>query len=126
MWRNYAQEAWKEMKSAASPFLSPEALTVLEHVLARIAPDIYGGMLKLDVKTFAKELRPVYEKAKGNNVNFYSFEHFLHLLYILGIFLTKRRDEYDQDIFYSYHRGNRNYHSNGEVRIHPTVLKAFG
>jgi hypothetical protein len=68
----------------------------------------------------------VYDKAKRQQANFYDFEHFLHLLYILGIFLTRRRDAHDQDIFHSYHRGNRNYHASGEVKIHPTVLKAFG
>lgn len=126
VWRNYAQEAWKEMKSAASPFLSPEAITVFEHVLAKLAPNIFDGSLKLDVKSFADFVRPVYTKAKGRNANFYSFDHFLHLLYILGIFLTRRRDVHEQDIFHSYHRGNRNYHANGEVKLHPTVLKAFG
>src|SRR5260370_22099326 len=105
VWRNYAQEAWKEMKSAASPFLTPGALTSFEHVLAKLAPNIFDGSIKLDVKTFAEYLKPVYLKAKGNHSNFYTFDHFLHLLYILGIFLTRRRDEYNQDIFYSYHRG---------------------
>lgn len=126
VWRNYAQEAWKEMKSAASPFLPPSALSLFEDTLARIAPSIFEGTLKLDVAQFGNEMRPVYELAKGQQSNFYNFEHFLRLLYILGIFSTRRKDAKDQEIFHSYHRGNRNYHAGGQVLIHPTVLKAFG
>jgi hypothetical protein len=126
VWRSYSQEAWKEMKSAASPFLTPSALSLLDDTLADLAPNIFDGSLKLTVDEFGKRLKPVYEKAKGQHVNFYNFEHFLRLLYILGIFLTKRRDAKEQDIFHSYHRGNRNHHATGEVMLHPAVLKAFG
>lgn len=126
VWRNYSQEAWKEMKSSASPFLSPEALAIFEDTLAKLAPSVFDGSLKLTVDTFGNFMRPVYDLARKNQKNFYNFEHFLRLLYILGIFLTRRRDALDQDIFHSYHRGNRNFHANGDVMIHPTVLKAFG
>ena len=70
--------------------------------------------------------KPVYEIAKQDQTNFYDFDHFMRLLYILGIFLTKKRGAHEEDIFYGYHRGNRNFHADGEVMIHPTVLKAFG
>jgi hypothetical protein len=126
VWRNYSQESWKEMRSAASPFLPPPALALLDEILAEHAPQIFDGSLKLDVTKFGKIIKPVYDSAKGLNVNFYTFDHFLRLLYILGIFLTKRRGANEQDIFYSYHRGNRNFHANGEVMIHTAVLKAFG
>lgn len=126
VWRNYSQEAWRELKSAASPFLPPNALSLFEETLARVAPAIFDGSAKYTVETFSELLRPVYELAKHNHANFYDFTHFMRLLYILGIFLTKRRDALEQDIFHSYHRGNRNYHANGEVMVHPTVLKAFG
>lgn len=126
VWRNYAQESWKEIKSSASPFLSPAALVQFEETLARITPEIFDGSKKYDVKAFGELFLPVYEMAKENQKNFYGFDHFLRLLYILGIFNTRRRDAIDQDIFHSYHRGNRNYHANGEVLVHPTVLKAFG
>ena len=126
VWRNYAQEAWKEIKSAASPFLSPAAISRLEEELRSETPGIYEGSVKHDIESFSQLLLPVYEIAKGELRNFYDFDHFLRLMYILGIFSTRRRDANDQDIFHGYHRGNRNFHSDGAVLIHPTVLKAFG
>jgi hypothetical protein len=44
VWRNYAQESWKEIKSAAAAFLLPEALTLFEHILAKLAPNILGAL----------------------------------------------------------------------------------
>ena len=126
VWRNYSQESWKEIKSAASPFLPPAAISRFEETLRGEAPSMFDGSNRLDIKSFSTILRPVYEIAKGDLSNFYDFDHFLRLLYILGIFATRRRDANDNDIFHSYHRGNRNYHSDGLVLIHPTVLKAFG
>lgn len=126
VWRNYSQEAWKEIKSAASPFFPPAAISRFEETLRGETPSIFDGTNRLDVKSFSAILRPVYEIAKGDLNNFYDFDHFLRLQYILGIFATRRRDANDHDIFHSYHRGNRNFHSDGLALIHPTVLKAFG
>jgi hypothetical protein len=126
VWRNYSQEAWKELKSSASPFMNPPALVDFENVLGDLAPSQFDGSDRLDIDKFSKILQPVFDKAKGSQQNFYSFEHFLRLLYILGIFSTKRKDANENDIYHSYHRGNRNFHANGLVLIHPTVLKALG
>ncbi len=126
VWRNYAQESWKEIKSSASPFLNPEALAKFEEIFSQIVPAVYDGTQKYNIDTFGELFLPVYEIASVNQKNFYGFAHFIRLLYILGIFNTRRHDANEQDIFHSYHRGNRNYHSNGDVLIHPTVLKAFG
>jgi hypothetical protein len=125
VWRRYAQDAWNEMKSSASPFLSPEALSILENTLRKHAPDWFQNE-KITVSDFGKIMRPVYEKAKGTNVNFYDFQHFLNLLYILGLFGTRHESGRHEIIFQTYHRGNRSFHSDGEVQIHPTVMKAFG
>lgn len=126
VWRVYAQQAWNEIKSSASPFLSPPALTVLESELRKVTPEVLDGRSKLDVDQFSAIMRPVYEKAKGTNTNFYDFEHFMNLLYILGLFQTRRRNANQEDIWQSYHRGNRSFQRDGQVLIHPTVLKAFG
>jgi hypothetical protein len=71
-------------------------------------------------------MAPIYELAKSDHANFYAFDHFMRLLYILGVFSTRREGANEQDIFQSYHRGNRNFHANGDVLIHPIILKAFG
>lgn len=126
VWRSSAQEAWRELKSAASPFLTPEALALFEQKLATIAPAIFDKSLILNMEKLKAQMMPVYNKAKGKHENFYSFDHFIRLLYILGIFSTKRKEAGQEDIFHSYHRGNRNPHHDGEVMIHPTILKAFG
>ena len=126
VWRNYSQESWKEIKSAASPFLPPPAISKFEETLRSEAPRIFDGTSHLDIRSLSVILEPVYELARGKSSNFYDFDHFLRLLYILGIFATRRRDAHDKEIFHSYHRGNRNFHADGAVLIHPTVLKAFG
>lgn len=125
VWRRYSQEAWKDIRSSASPFLSPGALSLFDETLARITPDIMNGSKRYDLPEFAETLRPVYQLSKDNQENFYDFDHFMRLLYIIGIFATRNKDS-SQDIYHSYHRGNRNYHSGGHVLVHPTVLKAFG
>ncbi len=125
VWRRYAQDAWNEMKSSASPFLSPEALSLLENILRKNVPDLFVNR-KLTVDEFSEILKPIYTKAKGNNVNFYDFEHFINLLYILGLFGTRHKSGEYETIYQTYHRGNRSFHPQGEIQIHPTVMKAFG
>jgi hypothetical protein len=48
-----------------------------------------GSKIKRLPSEFGEIMRPVYEKAKGTNVNFYDFQYFLNLLYILGLFGTR-------------------------------------
>ena len=125
VWRRYAQEAWNEVKSAASPFLNPEALSVLEDVMRTQAPKWFENE-RMTVDEFSEIVRPVYERARGNNRNFYNFRHFLQLLYILGLFGTVHTIRGAETIYQTYHRGNRSFHMQGVVRIHPAVMKAFG
>jgi len=114
VWRRYAHDAWSEMKSSASPFLSPDALSVLENTLRKHAPDWFQNV-KISVTEFGRIMEPVYEKAKGNNENFYDFQHFLNLLYILGLFGTRHKSGQHETIYQTYHRGNRSFHMEGEV-----------
>jgi hypothetical protein len=85
-----------------------------------------GSKIKRLPSEFGEIMRPVYEKAKGTNVNFYDFQYFLNLLYILGLFGTRHESGENEIIYQTYHRGNRSFHLQGEVQIHPTVMKAFG
>lgn len=126
VWRRYSQEAWNEIKSASSPFMNPPAIARLEGIFRTIVPDLIDKRLKLDVPEFAAIVRPVYEIARGENANFYDFDHFLDLLFILGIFRSLREDAFGESRMQSYHRGNRSYHRDGAVLIHPAVMKAFG
>ena len=126
VWRRYAHDAWNEMKSSASPFLPPNALSLLEETLRQNMPQWYEGRPKLTVSSFGDTMRPIFELAKGSNTNFYDFAHFMNLLYILGLFGTRHVSGIGENIFQTYHRGNRSFHAEGEVRIHPTVMKAFG
>lgn len=98
----------------------------MEQLFRRIVPNIIDKHEVYNYVTFKRELEPIYTLAKGDNVNFYSLEHFLELIYILGIFGTLRDDANGQAIVQTYHRGNRSFHRDGRVLIHPTVLKAFG
>ncbi len=125
VFRRYAQDAWNEMKSSASPFLTPEAISILENILRIHAPDWFQNKT-ITVAEFGEIMTPVYESAKGTNVNFYDFQHFLNLLYILGLFGTRHKSGEHEIILQTYHRGNRSFHMQGEVQIHPTVMKAFG
>lgn len=125
VWRRYAQDAWNEMKSSASPFLTPEALSILETTLRVHTPEWFQTK-RVAVAEFGKIMRPIYDAAKGNNKNFYDFDHFLNLLYILGLFGTRHESGDREVIYQTYHRGNRSFHMEGDVQIHPTVMKAFG
>lgn len=123
---NYAQRSWAEVQAASAAFLPPAGIAKLNAVLGELAPGIYDGSTILDIPLFAEKLRPVYEIARTDQSSFHDYPHFLRLIYILGIFGTRRIDAANQSIYYSYHRGNRNYHHDGRVMIHPAVLRAFG
>ena len=123
--RNYAMQSWNEMQAAAA-FLSPAGVAKLGDTLAKSAPLIFDGSLVLTVAAFKDIMKPVYDISIKQLSHMYDFEHFMRLLYILGIFSTRRQDARDQDIYYSYDRGNKNFHASGFVMVHPAVLKAFG
>jgi hypothetical protein len=91
-----------------------------------MAPAMFDRSVEMDLMQFGNIMKPVYDLARGSNKNFYDFEHFLNLMYILGLFQTRRRNANEEDIWQSYHRGNKSFYTDGEVLIHPAVLKAFG
>lgn len=126
VWRRYAQEAWNEIKSSASPFMNGPSIALIEGVFRDVVPKTISSRKKLTYEEFSAIMLPIYERAKGNNTSFYDFGHFLDLLYILGIFGTRKADERELMVIQSYHRGNRSYQRDGEILFHPTVLKAFG
>jgi hypothetical protein len=124
--RNYATQSWNEMQAASAAFLPPAGVAKLEDTLAKNAPLIFDGSLNLTVNAFKEMMKPIYDTSRGELSHMYDFEHFMRLLYILGIFSTRRQGARDQDIYYSYDRGNKNFHASGDVMVHPAVLKAFG
>ncbi|WP_152664680.1 P-loop ATPase, Sll1717 family [Devosia geojensis] len=126
VWRRYAQEAWNEIKSSASPFMNGSSIAALESVFRDVVPNAISSRHKHSYEEFSGIMRPIYDIARGNNKAFYDFDHFLDLLYILGIFGTRKQDENQLMVIQSYHRGNRSYQRDGEIVFHPTVLKAFG
>ncbi len=126
VWRNYAQLSWNEIKSSASPFMNAPSIAALEHTFREIVPKIMDKLISIKYEEFVEIMVPIYEIAKGKNTNFYNLNHFMELLYILGIFGTFREDASGQSILQTYHRGNRSFQRDGRVRIHPAVLKAFG
>jgi hypothetical protein len=124
--RNYATQSWNEMQAAAAAFLPPAGVAKLGDTLAKNAPVIFDGSLLLTVAAFRDIMKSVYDISTGELSHMYDFEHFMRLLYILDIFSTRRENAHDRDIYYSYDRGNKNYHASGYVMVHPAVLKAFG
>lgn len=126
VWRRYAQEAWNEIKSSASPFMSGPSIAQLESIFRQEIPEALSSPEKHTYDSFVKMMQPIYETAKGSNQNFYSLSHFLELLYILGIFGTRKKNSFGLNVIQTYHRGNRSFQRDGEVLFHPTILKAFG
>ncbi|MFC3324790.1 P-loop ATPase, Sll1717 family [Mesorhizobium cantuariense] len=126
IWRTYAQMSWNEIKSSASPFMNSQSIAEMENIFRKIVPNIIDKHTTYSYKTFLEVLKPIYTIARGSIAEFYSLEHFIELIYILGIFGTMRDDASGQAIVQTYHRGNRSFHRDGRVLIHPTVLKAFG
>jgi hypothetical protein len=117
--RNYAMQSWNEMQAAAAAFLPPAGVAKLGDTLAKNAPLIFDGSRLLTVSTFKDIMKPVYDISIGELSHMYDFDHFMRLLYILGIFSTRRQDARDQDIYYSYDRGNKNFHASGYVMVPP-------
>lgn len=126
VWRSYSQLSWNEIKSSASPFMNAASIAALENKFRIIVPKIIDKLITYNFEEFSDEFHEIYNIAKGNNSNFYSFDHFMDLVYILGIFGTIRENAHGNDIIQSYHRGNRSFHRDGKVLVHPAVLKAFG
>jgi Cdc6-like AAA superfamily ATPase len=126
VWRQYSQLSWNEIKSSASPFMNSASIAELEAKFREIVPDIIDKHLSMKFPEFSEHFKKIYESAKGANSNFYSFSHFMDLIYILGIFGTMRDNAVGSPMVQSYHRGNRSFHRDGKVLIHPAVLKAFG
>ncbi|WP_209594309.1 P-loop ATPase, Sll1717 family [Jiella mangrovi] len=126
LWRRYSEVSWNELKSAASAFLNPPAIETLETIFKKNIPLIIDKHVKYNQPEFRAVLRPVYNSSKGDHTNFYSEDHFMELMYILGVFGTRRASAHGGDVIQTYHRGNRTFHRDGIVHVHPSILKAFG
>lgn len=126
VWRTYSHAAWSELKTSASPFLPPEALSLFETTMRKLTAETIDAKKIYSVSEFEQKLKPVYDLAKKNTKNFYGKDHFMTLIFMLGVFGTRHTDKHNQEIYQTFHRGNRSFYDQGEVRIHPTILKALG
>lgn len=123
--RQYAAESWLEIKTAATAFLPPAGIIRLEEVLRYIAPKSFEAGFRMTFQEFSDALEPVYKEIGTQTASAYSKSHLLQLLFILGLFFTRRRDVTGQSIVYAYHRGNRHPAEDGVVVLHRAVARAF-
>lgn len=125
VWRDYSRQAWLEIKTAASSFMPPIAVIELENALRNLAPQMRSRDYP-SFKEYTKRMEGVYKRIEKYVSGTYSFEHFMQLLYVLGIYYTRTPIKSGELIYQSYHRGARYPSEEGSVLLHQSVTRAFG
>lgn len=123
--RNYSSEAWLEIKTAATAFLPPSGIIKLEELLRVIGPKMFEHGYSLTMQEFSDQMEPVYQEISKEHAAAYSKKHLIQLLFILGLFYTRKKDANNHNIIYAYHRGNRYPAEDGFVHLHKSVARAF-
>lgn len=123
--RSYSSEAWLEIKTAATAFLPPKGIIQLEELLRNLGPKMFKAGFSLTMEEFSNQLEPVYREISAAHTATYSKKHLIQMLFILGIFYTRKHDSSGPGIVYAYHRGNRHPAEDGLVFLHRSVARAF-
>jgi hypothetical protein len=123
--RTYAAESWLEIKTAATAFLPASGIVKLEELLRQLGPANFEPHFQMKYAEFLERLEPVYAELKKGNRSTYSKEHLAQLLFVLGLYYTRKQDKGGQWIIYAYHRGNRQPAEEGNVYLHRSVARAF-
>ena len=122
--RRYSQTAWQDIKAALTAFVPKNSIPTLEAALQKIANHNFDNSIRFDRDALEEYLSPAYEHMKREGVN-YDIGELVKLLYIVGVFYIRYRDNNNQMIFHQFHRGNRHPSEKGEFFVHRAVARAF-
>lgn len=120
--RRVAIEAWEELKSGLSSFMSESGLQEIESYFKSVASRSLqsGGFAKYE--EFARAMDRCRDTAMRALM---PTDHFLNMLYMMGVYTTSRAVAGGRPILHSFHRGQRAPDPEGKVMLHFLVAKAF-
>lgn len=122
--RRYSQAAWQDVKAALTAFVPKNSIPVLENCLQKISAHNFDNSIQFDRITLKVYLKPAYDDMVKDGVT-YDIDEFIKLLYIVGIFYIRYKDNKNQMIVHQFHRGNRHPAEKGAFFVHRAVARAF-
>ena len=121
--REYSSQSWMDIKTAIMSFVPAKGIVALETLLKEIGPREFEKGSGVPYPDFVKKLQPVYATAEG--ASSYSINHFIDLLFTIGLIYTRYIDKSGQHIVNAYHRGNKSPSREGVVHLHRAIARSF-
>ncbi len=122
--RAVARDSWDELRSALSSFLSEKAILDLEAYIRQHASISLEHGRFVSFTEFLESLKPIYDVGVDKSSNI-TINHFVDLLYMLGVFITSRKMPNGSVIRHSFHRGQPAPDHSADVALHFLVAKCF-
>lgn len=122
VYRAYSNLAWADMQASISSFLPEASVNRLVALLKGMAANAFNT--NITVEDAAEQLRDVWELGDVGSST-HDFDHFMHVLYVIGLYQTKFDAPNGQVIYHSYYRGNFNPSSDATFLLSDAVIRHF-
>lgn len=122
VFREYANTSWSDIQASLSTFLPEPAVLELNAVLHQISSEAFNVNITYDEA--CEKLKPVWEMA-GASLSTQNFDHFMRVLYVVGLFYTIYRAESGQIVYHAFYRGNHQPSRDGEFCLSDPVVRHF-
>lgn len=121
VFREYASQAWGEIQTALSSFLSASEVSAFEALLRNLATKTYGkGTPYAEVRPLLHDFWSALPPRRG----IHNFDGFMRMLYMLGIYQTFFDGPYSR-VFHAYCRGNSHPSHDGFFLLSDAVERKF-
>jgi hypothetical protein len=122
VFREYANASWADMQASLSTFLPETAVLALIALITNMSANAFNT--SLTYAEAATKFEAIWGMA-GASESTQDFDHFMRVLYILGLFHTVYNADNGQTIYHAYNRGNFQPSRDGTFCLSDAVIRRF-
>lgn len=122
IFREYSNSSWSDIQASLSTFLPEDAVLALKGVLAEMSANAFN--LNINYDDACELFKPVWEMS-GASLSTQNFDHFMRVLYVIGLFYTIYKAENGQTVYHAFYRGNYQPSRDGNFFLSDPVVRHF-
>jgi hypothetical protein len=122
--RQYSLDCWADLKPAAATLLNEAGLQKLQIILEENAGLFRDATFSMPASKFMEKLKPLHTTLEKDVKKHYTVESLFHFLFSIGIFYSFIQDGDKKRVSFAC-LGHQAPYSNGQIRLHRTLVLAF-
>lgn len=118
--REFSNQSWRDMRASLASFMSEENLLKLTALLRKFASSSFER--DITYKEASDEIKLIWANF-DSAATVKDFEHFMHVLFVIGIYSTRYKSSNGEILFHSYYRGSHYASFDGDFVLSDAILR---